>query len=230
MKKIFSALFLVCSFASAQQQPVYNTTLPTYSINGQYTQLQSASNGSLITTDNDGNARANNVFGDAGQNARIVTGSRKEVSYSTTTAQAVALTDVSNYACVSIHALTSGTGSTATFQSSNDPAQTTWQNLPLVADSTAPGYASSVVASVSGNHIFTGALTGRYFRINVTGISAGTTAGTVEFFSTCRPTFAQISSATQLTGLAPSGSVQITADSGNVAATTATATLAAASG
>lgn len=179
---------------------------------------------------NDGTTTANNIAGDSGQNAQIITGGRKEVTYSITTVSATTPIDVSNYSCISIHTISTGTSSTATFQSSNDSTFTNWQNLPLTVDSIAPGFTAISVATISSNHIFTGALTGRYFRLNVTGISAGTTAGTIEFFSTCRPTFAVVTSATTLTSLVPTSSTQITAASGNVAAATATATLAAASG
>ena len=177
---------------------------------------------------NDGTTTANNVSGDTGQNAQIFTGGRKEVSYSTTTAQAVASTDVSNYSCVSVHTTSTGGSSTASFQASNDNIN--WVNQNLFVDSFSPGATATSVASISSGHIFVGALAGRYFRINVTGIASGTTAGVVEFFSNCRPTFAESITATQLLALTPTASTQITASSGNVAAATATATLAAASG
>lgn len=136
-----------------------------------------------LVSDNDGTTKANNLSGDSGQNARLIAGARKEVSYTTTTAQAVASTDVSNYSWVSVHSVTQGTSSTITFQGSND--NTNWTSLTLVDPANAAGAGMSV-STTSANRIFAGPIATRYFRINVTGISAGTTAGVVEFYSSTR--------------------------------------------
>jgi hypothetical protein len=115
----------------------------------------------------------------AGQNSQLIAGSYKEVTYSTTTAQAVASTDVANYTWVSVHINTQGTSSTVAFQQSND--NTNWFGLPLQNSSVS---APSLLNSTStAGIIANGPLSARYFRLNVTGISAGTTAGTIEFYT-----------------------------------------------
>jgi hypothetical protein len=66
-----------------------------------------------------------------------------------------------------------------TFQGSND--NTNWVSVGLMSQSS---FTSAFTASTaSASIIFSGPLSYRYFRLNVTGIAAGTTAGVVEFFS-----------------------------------------------
>lgn len=126
----------------------------------------------------DSAGQVNVITGDAGQGAQVVTGSRKEVTFSTTTAQAVAATDVSNYRWVSVHITSQGSSSTVTFQGSNDNSN--WISVPMVATTST----STIVFSTTSASLFTGPCGYRYFRLNVTGIAAGTTAGVVEFFAT----------------------------------------------
>lgn len=121
---------------------------------------------------------SNAVTGDTGQTAKLVAGSRKQVSFSTTTAQAVASTDVSNYRWVSIQITGQGTGSIVGFQGSND--NTNWVTVSLQE---VDSLALDAAGSVTGTNIYAGPIQYRYFRLNVTGISAGTTAGVIEFFS-----------------------------------------------
>ena len=104
---------------------------------------------------------------------------RHEVSFSTTAAANVAATDVSNYCYVCVQINTQGTSSTINFQSSNDNVN--WVYCSLVQQTNG----GSVPASSSGSTgvIFSGPLLGRYFRLNITGITAGTTAGVAEFFT-----------------------------------------------
>lgn len=113
----------------------------------------------------------------AGQNAALIAGTRLEAAFTTTTVQPLIATDVSNYGFVSVQVNTQGTTSTVTFQSSNDNA--TWVSTSLL---TTAGNGGAAVSTTTAG-MWYGPLTGRYFRLNVTGISAGTTAGTVEFFN-----------------------------------------------
>jgi hypothetical protein len=111
------------------------------------------------------------------QNALMTTGSFLSVPFTTTTAQAVGSTDAGNYRWVSIHITTQGGSSTVTFQTSND--NTNWV-------STALNFSTSVAtvpttSTTSAGVVFQGPLQARYFRLNVTGIVSGTTAGTIVF-------------------------------------------------
>lgn len=99
------------------------------------------------------------------------------VSFTTSTVQAVGTTDATDYNSVSVQIVTQGTSSTVTFQGSND--NTNWVSIPLVL-STAVGSTIPVVSTTAASTYY-GALPFRYFRLNVTGISAGTTAGVIVF-------------------------------------------------
>lgn len=116
-------------------------------------------------------------LGDAGQNGLIVNGARKEVTFTTTTAQAVAQVDAGMLRFVSVHIVTQGGSSTTTFQTSNDNVN--WSNQALITTSNTGTSGGAVSPTTTG--VFCGVLGGRYFRINVTGIVSGTTAGVVEF-------------------------------------------------
>lgn len=128
----------------------------------------------------DGVTTASNIAGDTGQNAVLVAGSRKEVTFTATSgAQGpVASTDVSNYRWVSVHIVSQGTGSAVLFEGSND--NTTWTSFTLSSVNFAAALSTQTSNAASMWH---GSLSCRYFRLRVTGISAGTTAGVVEFFS-----------------------------------------------
>ncbi len=125
----------------------------------------------------DGTSQANVLSADTGQNAQLIAGARKEVTFSTTTAQAVATTDVSNYRWVSVHITSQGGSSTVTFQGSNDG--TNWVSVPTMASTST----STILFSTPNTGIFSGPAIYRYFRLNVTGIASGTTAGVIEFLS-----------------------------------------------
>ena len=103
-----------------------------------------------------------------------------ETAYSTTSVQPVGLTNVSNYKQVSVHLVTVGTSATHAFQVSNDG--TNWINLTLqqAASSIATLPATSATAA---SQIWTGSLNYKWFRLNVTGITAGTRAGVITFSS-----------------------------------------------
>lgn len=129
----------------------------------------------------DGSTVASVVSGDSGNNGLAVVPARKEVSFTTTTVQAVASTDVSNYKSVSVQINTQGTTSTVTFQGSND--NSTWVNVALLGVGVFGGAAAST-STTNASVAFAGPINMRYFRLNVTGISALTTAGVIEFFTT----------------------------------------------
>lgn len=107
--------------------------------------------------------------------AQVLLPSNQELTDSTITAQAICAVDAGNYAEVSVHVTSSGGSSTATFQCSND--NTNWVTNFLQASSSLGGLP---VAAAQAAGVWRGALMGRYFRINVTGIASGTTAATIE--------------------------------------------------
>lgn len=132
--------------------------------------------------------QANVLAGDTGQNAQLIAGSRKEVTFSTTTVQAVAATDVSNYRWASVQITSQGGSATVTFQGSNDNA--TWVSVPMMASTTT----STIVFTSTTTALYHGPIAYRYFRLNVTGIASGTTAGVIQFFA--QPAFMLLSSIT----------------------------------
>ncbi len=124
----------------------------------------------------DGTNQASVIAGDAGQNANAVAGAFKAVAFTTTTVQAVGATDVGNYRWVSVHITSQGTSSTVTFQGSNDGVN--WVSVALLTSTSTAGPVVTSTTAVAGLH---GPLGFRHFRLNVTGISAGTTAGVIVF-------------------------------------------------
>lgn len=137
-------------------------------------------NGSQQTKLTDGTNVTNVLKSDgtaAGQNAALIAPTYLSVPFTTTTAQAVASTDVGNYTHVSVQITGQGTSSVVNFQGSNDG--TNWASHSLVFAGQVG--ASVPVTSSNTTNVYAGPLTTRYFRLNVTGISAGTTAGTVIF-------------------------------------------------
>lgn len=147
--------------------------------------LASGSNtiGAVTLTDNTNSANVLKSDGTAaGQNAQLVAGTHLASSFTTTTVQAVASTDAANYAWVSVHVVTQGGSSTVTFQASDD--NTNWVSVALMSSA---GVAQAAASSTtSAGVMFHGPLPGRYFRLNVTGIVSGTTAGVVEFYAAPR--------------------------------------------
>jgi hypothetical protein len=105
-----------------------------------------------------------------------------EVSFTTTTAQAVATTDVTGYLGVSVQILTQGTTSTVTFQGSNN--NTNWVNVSLAISTSVT---TAPVSSTTAASSYYGPLHFKYFRLNVTGITDGTTAGVIQFSTQYAP-------------------------------------------
>jgi hypothetical protein len=145
-----------------------------------------SSTGALTTVISDGTNTANVIAGSTGQNALVTARGRKEVSFTTTIVATVANTDVSNYSWVSVQINTQGTSSTVNFQGSND--NTNWVTVSLVQ--TTAGGSVPIYATTSSAALFSGPLNFRYFQLSVTGISAGTTSGVVEYFSIAPPQIA----------------------------------------
>ncbi len=195
--------------------PVPNYILPFKDVNGKAVQVVLDSSGNVPTTNGDvisGNQQTKitdgtniaNILGSdgtaAGQNAQLTAGTHLSVPFTTTTAQAVGETDAANYSWVSVHIVTQGGSSTVNFQGSNNGVN--WVTVSLTG--TASIYASTAATTVAGT-IFSGSLNYRYFRLNVTGIASGTTAGTIVFFSVSRsPTVYPVASATTNTASLPS--------------------------
>lgn len=119
------------------------------------------------------------VRGNPNQSAQVNVPARLEVPFSTSVVQPVAFTDVSNYRWVSVHLTASGTASVVTWQTSNDGIN--WLGMGLVLSSNL----GATIGVVSGStlSVWDGPLHGRYFRLSVTGITAGVTQGVVEFFA-----------------------------------------------
>lgn len=116
------------------------------------------------------------VSGTFWQTVQPVEGFNLEVPFTTTTAQRIAITDAMNYRWVSVQITSQGTGSSVAFQTSNDGIN--WTTMSLIgsgATTTIPVTTPSTIG------LWHGPLSGRYFALNVTGISAGTTAGIIEF-------------------------------------------------
>lgn len=139
-------------------------------------------NGTQQTRITDGTNTANVLKSDgtaAGQNAQLSAGAFLSVPFTTTSVAAVGTTDAGNYAWVSLDVSSQGTSSTVTFQVSDDG--TTWRNTFLSPLNSNTSWTSNITSAVTG--IYSGPLNGRYFRLNVTGISAGTTSGQIVFSS-----------------------------------------------
>lgn len=164
----------------------YNLTPPTLS-DGQETELQVDSSGRLLTNPaalsgaadsiaiNDGTNTANVLKSDgtaASQGSLMVAPTYLSVPFTTTSAQAVGSTDAGNYRSVSVHITSQGGSSTVTFQGSND--NTNWVTINLQ-----PSVGGNSTGTSTTTGVWGGALTARYFRLNVTGIASGTTAGTI---------------------------------------------------
>lgn len=145
----------------------------------------------------------------AGQNSQMVAGSFKEISYTTTTVQAVASSDVSGYKWISVQITSQGGSSLITFQGSND--NSTWTSVSLINCNQTTTTSAQTATSATG--LYYGPINYRFFRLNVTGIVSGTTAGIVELFT--------IPSSTISAAIAASQSGTWTVQPGNTANTTA---------
>ena len=160
----------------------------------------------------------------------IGVGAFMSVPFTTTTVQAVGVTDAGNYRWVSVHITSQGTSSTVTFQGSNDG--TNWVNVVLMNASNT-GTFLPASSQTGASRIDSGPLSYRYFRLNVTGISAGTTAGTIIFSANPAVPAPSLVTAQQsgtwnvgMSSSYPATATALTNSSGNVANASAVATLA----
>jgi len=96
-------------------------------------------------------------------------------SFSVTAVSATTAIDMTNYSSVSVHITTQGTSSVVTPQWSNDNTNWVGGSFTQINGSTSSAATST---STAGMVLYT-AKHGRYFRLNVTGITAGTTAGNI---------------------------------------------------
>lgn len=144
-------------------------------------QLKVVPVGTSSTKITDGTNTANVFAGDSGSNGLIVGSGSKTVSFSTTTAQAVASTDAANYTWASVQITSQGGSSQITFQTSDDNTNWVSNNLSPTTATTSVAVGSSTTTGV-----WHGPIMGRYFRLNVTSIVSGTTSGSVIFLSTPR--------------------------------------------
>lgn len=180
----------VQGIASGVAQPVSGTVTANIGTAGTLALDATLTGGTQQTKLTDGTNVANVLKSDgtaAGQNSQLVAGGHLTVPFTTTTVQAVGTTDAANFSWVAVHITSQGTSSTVTFQSSND-------NVNWVSSGLTPS--GTFVNSSTTTGVWYGAPVGRYFRLNVTGISAGTTAGTIEFFA--NPRLSQVIQASQL--------------------------------
>lgn len=159
---------------------VYKSTKPTLTDNLRGS-LQLGTRGSLAVSlfDTDGTTGVNTLKSDGtatGQNSLQVANSYLSVAFTTSTVQAVGTTDVGDYRSVSVQITTQGGSSTVAFQTSNDNSN--WLNTALMQTT---GTSQAPVTTTGSVAQFYGVLTGRYFRLSVTGIASGSTAGTIVF-------------------------------------------------
>lgn len=177
--------------------------------------------GTFVTQLNDGTNTANTLKSDttaAGQNSLMIAGAYLSTAFTTTTVQAVGTTDAGNYSSVSVHVVAQGTASSITFQSSND--NTNWISHALTS---AASTGTMVSVTTAASSIYYGALKGRYFRLNVTGISAGTTSGIIVFQTQPKTSDAVNASQTGTWTVQPGNTANTTAwkvDSASIASTT----------
>lgn len=100
------------------------------------------------------------------------------VPFTTTVPVNLTSTDCFGYKTVSVQFTSVGGSSLATFQMSNDNSN--WVNLPMAVVGNSGANLSTVGSTAS---TFQAPLTMRYFRIVISGIASGTTAGVIEFSS-----------------------------------------------
>lgn len=142
-------------------------------------------------------------------NAALTAATSMSVTFSYTAPTTGTTYDVGNYSSVSVQITTQYVTSTVTFQTSNDG--TNWYSTGLAATTVAMGSVTSASGSVGV--IYYGPLTGRYFRINVSGTyTSGTCAGVI-VFSTQQKPLNSIGVTTNTTGSAVAGTITTSSSS-----------------
>jgi len=164
-----------------------------------------------ITQIADGTNQANVLKSDntsAGKNAVMVAQTAYDTTFTTTAAGNFATTDMTNYGSVSVHLTSAGTSSTVTPQWSND--NTNWVGGSFTQINT--GIGSATTSTTSGAMVLYTAKHGKYFRLNVSGISAGTTAGSLHF-STAPTSYQSVGGTVSSSGTTGSNTGSITSSS-----------------
>lgn len=186
--------------ATAANQTTMNTNLSTIVTNtGNGSTSANQTNGTQQAKITDGTNIASTLKSDgtaAGQNSLLTGSAYLSVPFTTTTVQAVGSTDVGNYRWVSAHFTTQGGSASCVFQGSNDNVN--WVNVLLSNITASSSQVAFNTTTNSANSLWSGALNTRYFRINVTGIVSGTTAGTIVF--SANPTGMSAMSVTNMSG------------------------------
>lgn len=136
----------------------------------------------------------------AGQNFEYVGGAFLSVSASTSVVAAIATTDVGNFRSVYVHVLTNGVSATITPQCSNDNFATAASSNPLWQTAAING---SLGLNFANAGVYAGPLQGRYFRLNVTGISSGSTSVIVIFSTFPYVAVGTVANITAISGNAP---------------------------
>ena len=184
LSPLINSMAAVKSAVDNQQFPIPNYVLPFKDNQKRAVQVQLDASGNVPTIVGGGTVEIDPLF--------------LETSYSTTSVQPVGLTNVSNYKQVSVHLVTVGTSATHAFQVSNDG--TNWINLTLQQAASAISTIPATSATAA-SQIWTGSLNYKWFRLNVTGITAGTSAGVITFSSIPAPMLVnQISSQLYVSG------------------------------
>ena len=167
--------------------------------------------GTQQTKITDGTNTSNVIAGGTGNAIQTAVTSGPATAFSITSATQSSVIDMANYSYVSIQITSQGTSSTVTPQWSND--NSTWVGAIMYASNS-----NAVLTNTASTGIFYAGKAGRYFRLNVTGISAGTTAGTMIPFTGAMtvgtiPTFTITPSVTNLTGSITSAASVVTSTS-----------------
>jgi hypothetical protein len=165
--------------------------------------------GSLQTKITNGTTVADTFAGDTGNNGQIIGRGIKTFTFSTTTVQASSWYDLSNYAQVCVQVTTQGTSSTVGFQGSNNASNADAVALLSVG---AVG-TSNPTQSVTTTGTWGASIGYRYFRLNVTGISAGTTNVTIIASTT---SYSPLTSAVNASLVTSSNTIGVIATGANI--------------
>jgi len=206
-----------------------NTTGTTGTVSGKLRGIvQNQTNGTQKTKITDGTYDATVVSPgavstttpNAEGNATAVGFTTKSFTYSYSAVTTGTTYDVANFASVKLQItsqyVVTGTASTVTFQTSNDG--TNWYSQSLM--SATGSQSSATTSTTSSGIIYVGNLTGRYFRINVTGTYVSGTAAGIITFSTAP--YAPLSVGASISLLSGSNTGTITTASSTVTSSTLT--------
>lgn len=160
-----------------------------------------------------GGASPDVLVGDAGQNALLVGGTRREYKFSSTTTGVVfGPIDTTGYQLIVVH-VTGAPGAfqlTAQFQQSHSTDPATFIGANFYEDGAANlGPASILPGTAASSRVYFAPVRGRYFRINVTSTNGTAFAGVVELLSVAPPlhqSSVYVANSIQVSGASSSGS------------------------